>query len=317
MSGPGKDLRDGMSLMELFKKFPDDAAAERYFTGQRWPEGPHCPYCGSVRVLSGAKHKTMPYRCREKQCRRRFSVRTRSVMEASNLGFQVWVIAAYLLMTNLKSVSSMNLHRDLGITQKSAWFLAHRLRETWKCYNDPFQGPAEVDETYMGGKRRNMHKAKRKELYGRGAVGKTAVVGVKDRATNKVSAVVVKNTDSHTLQAFIGDRVSLDAKVYTDDHGGYHGMPFEHESVRHSLGEYVMESGAHTNGIESFWSMLKRAHKGTFHKISPKHLDRYVTEFAGRHNDRNMDTEDQMKSVVAGMQGRRLKYRDLVDDQMI
>ena len=310
--GPGQSHRKGLTLAGLFKRFPDDAAAERYFVETRWPEGPHCPYCGSTNVLSGAKHKTMPYRCREKECRKRFSVRTRSVMEGSNLGYQTWAIAIYLLMTSLKSVSSMKLHRDLGITQKSAWFLAHRLREAWKRDEGPFLGPAEVDETHIGGKLKNMHADQRRAARERFNYGKTIVAGVKDRQTNKVSATVVDNTTALTLQTFIEDRVVSDARVYTDDGSGYRNMPFfDHETVNHSAGEYV-RGDAGTQGMESFWSLLKRAHTGTFHKISPKHLDRYVAEFAGRHNDRHSGTEQQMRNLVEGMSGRRLRYPDLI-----
>ena len=313
--GPGKAYRKGISLMELFERFPNDETAERYFTDTRWPTGPRCPFCGSSNVQSGAKHKTMPYRCREKQCAKRFSAKTGTVMEGSKLGFRVWIIAMYLFMTNLKSVSSMKLHRDLKITQKSAWFLAHRLRESWKEGGMPFLGPVEADETYMGGLRKNMSHKKRKELEpGRGGAGKTIVAGVKDRATNQIKAAVIEGTDAYTLQTFVEDRVHHEATVYTDEHGAYKGMVyFEHDSVRHSRGEYVKKDTAvHTQGIESFWAMLKRAHKGTFHKISPKHLHRYVTEFTGRHNARSLDTEDQMKKMIAGMRGRRLKYPDLV-----
>ena len=311
--GPGQSHRNGLTLAELLKRFPDDEAAERYFVETRWREGPYCPYCGSTNVLSGAKHATMPYRCREKECRKRFSVRTRSVMEGSNLGYQTWAIAIYLLMTSLKSVSSMKLHRDLGITQKSAWFLAHRLREAWKEADDVFLGPVEADEAYFGGRRKNMHKAKHRSLSGAGPLaGKTIVVGVKDRQTNKVSASVVEDTTAYTLQTFVEDRVAPDAMVYTDDSRSYRGLIFhDHESVNHSDGEYV-RGDAGTQGIESFWSMLKRAHMGTFHKISPKHLDRYVTEFTGRHNAREADTLDQMANIARGMMGRRLKYRDFV-----
>ena len=312
--GPGKANRGGLSLAEMFRKFPDDAAAEAYFMEARWPKGPHCPYCGSINVLTGAKHKTMPLRCREKGCRKRFSVRTKTVMEASNMGFQVWALAIYLLSTSLKSVSSMKLHRDLDITQKSAWFLAHRLRETWKHGDFQFSGPVEADEAYFGGVRKNMHRAKRKGLTGRGTANKIAVAGVKDRATNQVSASVVEGTDRRTLHTFIEDRVIDGASVYTDEHSGYTGMHyFEHESVRHGAAEYV-RGEVHTQGIDSFWSMLKRAHKGTFHKISEKHLNRYVTEFAGRHNARELDTVDQMRRTVAGMVGRRLRYADLISE---
>ena len=230
-------------------------------------------------------------------------------MEASNLSFQVWAIALYQVTTNLKGVSSMKLHRDLGITQRSAWFLAHRLREAWKDHGAQFAGPVEVDETFIGGKEKNKH-AHKKLRAGRGAVGKAIVVGAKDRETNRVSASVVKGTDAKTLQGFVSDHAAEGATVYTDDHGGYHGMPFEHETVKHSISEYV-NGMAHTNGIESFWALLKRGYHGTFHHMSEKHLGRYVTEFSGRHNNRNADTLDQMADAVVGMLGKRLSYRDL------
>ena len=176
---PGKHYREGISLIDLMEMFPDDASAEAWFTEIRWPEGPHCPYCGSVDVLSGASHKTMPYRCREKECRKRFSVRTKSAMEASNIPYRKWAIAFYLFATNLKGVSSMKLHRDLKVTQKTAWFMAHRIREAWQDRGSMFNGPVEVDETYVGGERRNMSVSKRKAMNkSRGPVGKTAVVGV-------------------------------------------------------------------------------------------------------------------------------------------
>ena len=139
------------------------------------------------------------------------------------------------------------------------------------------------------------------------------VAGAKDRKTNKVSAEVIENTDAKTLQGFVADHAEPDATVYTDDAKAYRGMPFDHESVRHGAGEYVRDM-AHTNGIESFWSVLKRAHKGTFHKLSPKHLDRYVGEFVGRHNVRELDTLDQMSAVVKGMDRKRLRYQDLIAD---
>ena len=206
----------------------------------------------------------------------------------------------------------MKLHRDIGVTQKTAWFMLHRIREAWASEAETFNGPVEADETCVGGLRRNMSNAKRKELSGRGAVGKTAVAGIKDRATNKVRAKMVERTDSETLQGFIADSVKPGAALYTDDASAYRGcVDFEHESVRHSVAEYV-RGMAHTHGIESFWSMLKRARKGTFHKLSAKHLRRYVNEFAGRRGIRNADTIDQMESVVAGWVGRRLLFSDLV-----
>ena len=156
---PGKHYREGMSLVEIIRMFPDDAAAERWFTKVRWPDGAHCPHCGSVNVQDGTKHKTMPYRCRD--CRKWFSVKTGTVMQSSKLGLQVWAVATYLLTTGLKGQASMKLHRDLGITQKTAWHLAHRIRETWAKKNKPMAGPVEVDETYIGGLEKNKHAHKK------------------------------------------------------------------------------------------------------------------------------------------------------------
>ena len=160
-----------------------------------------------------------------------------------------------------------------------------------------------------------MSNAKRKALKntGRGPVGKTAVVGLKDRASNQVRAKVVEKTDAETLQGFILENTDPLAKVYTDDSTAYAKLPFNHAAVKHSVSEYVREM-VHVNGIESFWSMLKRAHKGTFHKLSPKHLNRYVQEFASKHNIRNLDTLDQMRVTVAGLLGSNLLYRDLISD---
>ena len=310
---PGKSTRKGISMIQAMRMFPDDAAAEAWFIRVRWPHGLQCPQCGagSNRVQSGAQHKTMPFRCRD--CRKRFSVRIGTVMQDSNLGYQVWAMAIYLFMTSLKSVSSMKLHRDLHIAQNSAWHLSHRIRAALFQEGTLFAGPVEVDETYIGGKRKNMPNSVRKELTGRGPVGKTAVVGAKDRATNQVAAKAVPSTNKQTLQGFVKDHADLQATVYTDDAGAYETLPFEHESVQHSVSEYV-RGQAHTNGIESFWSMLKRGYYGTFHKFSSKHLDRYVQEFAGRHNLRERDTIDMMGAVVLGMDGKRLKYNDLIRD---
>ena len=236
-------------------------------------------------------------------------------MEGSKIGFKKWMVATFLMTTSLKSVSSMKLHRDIGVTQKTAWFMAHRLRVALSDKGGVFSGPVEVDETYFGGRRKNMSNAKRKELAGNGSrtVGKTAVIGAKDRETNQVAAQVIERTDAPTLQGFVREHAAPGATVYSDEAVAYEGIPFEHKTVKHSLAEYV-KGDVHTNGIESLWAMLKRAHTGTFHKLSPKHLDRYVQEVAGRHNLRELDTINIMFAVASGMEGKRLRYRELIAD---
>ena len=309
---PGKAHRKGISMVELNELFPDEESAVRWFEAIHWSEGRYCGKCGSVETREIPDRKPMPYWCNG--CKSYFSVRTGTTMEKSRLPLRKWAFGLYLYVTSLKGVSSMRLHRDLKITQKTAWFMLMRLREAWEESGlEAMLGPVEVDETYMGGKRSNMPKAKRKGMTGRGTVGKTAVVGAKDRASNRVSATVVSSTDKATLQGFIADRAAPGSTVYTDEHGSYEGMPFDHEAVNHSAGEYV-RGKAHTQGIESFWAMLKRAHKGTYHCMSPKHLDRYVTEFAARHNIRDADTIDQMQSVAVAMVGKQLSYRELIAD---
>ena len=248
----------------------------------------------------------MLYRCREKGCCKQFSVKTGTFMQGSNIDYQTWAIAMYLMITNIKGVSSMKLHRDLDLTQKSAWHLAHRIRAGLIPGDSPFGGPVEVDETFIGGKRKALKDT------GRGTVGKTSVVDIKDRKTNEVTATVVNNTDADALQGFVTEKTEESATVYTDDARAYNGIERPHQSVEHSVSEYV-NGMARTNVIESFWAMLKRGYHGTCHHMSEKHLNRYVNEFSGRHNVRSNDTIDQMSKLVRDMIGGQLPYRELVE----
>ena len=307
---PGKYYRKGLSWMEITKMFPNEEQAEQWFAQARWPNGPVCPKCHSTNIQSKAKHATMPYRCRA--CRVRFSVKAGTVMQGSKLDLQVWAIAIYILTTGLKGTSSMKLHRDLKITQKSAWYLANRIRETWDD-KQPMQGSVEVDETYMGGKEGNRH-ASKKNVRGRWPAGKHAVVGMNSRETKAVTAQVIAPVSSVTLQRFVTEHTNDGNKVYSDQNPGYLGLRkhgYTLEQVNHSVKEYV-NGQAHTNGIESFWAGLKRGYYGIYHKMSGKQLQRYVNEFAGRQTIRDLDTLEQMAMIAQGLIGKRLPYQELI-----
>ena len=297
-----------MSVFDLFARFPDEASAQRWFEAVRWPGGRFCPSCQTSHTKAVPNATPMPYWC--PVCRTYFSLKTGTPMQGSNLPIRTWVLALYLLATSRKGISSMQMHRLLGITQKTAWHLIHRIRAAWDQVTlPPFAGPVEVDETYIGGKNANKHRHKQIP-HANGPIGKTPVVGRKDRATNAVTAAVVPQTTQATLQAFINQHRAPHAPVYTDEHGGYLGLA-PHAVVRHSAGEYV-NGEVHTNGIESFWALLKRGYIGTYHHMSLKHLQRYVNEFTGRQNFRALAPLAQMAQMLRGLLGKRLRYQDLI-----
>ena len=298
-----------ISTYQFFKTFPDETSAIAYIEGLRWADGVVCPLCDSGRT---SRMKDSQYhQC--KDCRKKFTVRTGTVFERSHIALDKWLYAMYLLETARKGISSLQLSKELGITQKATWFMLHRLREACSIEADKIDGVVEVDGTYIGGKESNKH-ASKKLHAGRGTVGKQAVMGLKQRG-GSVKAMPVADTTTKTLEGNVVKNVESGSTVYTDEHAAYQnlGVWYEHGTVKHSVREYV-NGMAHTNGIESVWAVLKRGYNGVYHQWSAKHMARYVNEFTFRLNEGNVKrhTMERLDSLIDGAIGKRLTYKQLV-----
>lgn len=300
-----------ISTFQLFALFPDNESARVYLEGRLWPNGVKCPVCASDSITTRKRRGF--YRCNA--CSEDFTVRTGTVFERSHVPLHKWVYAMYLLVTARKGISSMQLSKEIGVTQKTSWFMLHRLREA--CGGDvtKLRGTVQVDETFVGGLESNKHEHKKLKL-GRGAVGKTVVVGLRDDS-GRTKGQVVPSTEATNLQGAIHKHVAVGSTIHTDEHMGYYdlaGLFFpKHEKVNHGAGEFVRD-GVTTNGIESVFAVFKRGLLGVYHHVEPKNLQRYVDEFAFRLNDGNVKihTLDRLNAFVDAIVGKRLTYAELI-----
>lgn len=298
-----------ISQFELMELIPTEEAAEQWFENLMWPSGVFCRACGSDDIQN---RKPKRYRCRT--CKGKFTVRTGTLLHSSKLPLQKWVWAIYL-MCQPKGISSIQLAKALGITQKSAWYLGHRIRKACEEDSGKFTGTVEADETYVGGLKRNMHYVRKLKVgKGAGVHGKFPVLGVRERETKQVKALVPHSITGDSVESYLRHWIQFSSRLYTDDNNVYNNMLayFDHEVVVHSKWEWT-KGDTHTNGIESFWSLIKRAYKGTYHYWSLQHLNLYVQEFVLRNNYRDRGTYGLMQVIAHNLQWQQTRYRILTE----
>lgn len=305
--------RSTISTFQLFEMFPDQETARVYLESRLWPNGVRCPHCGLGERITTRKGGF--YRCN--QCKEDFTVRTGTIFERSHVPLHKWIYAMYLLVTARKGISSMQLAKEIGVTQKTAWFMLGRLREACGDKLDKLRGIVEVDETRVGGLSKNMHSTvrERRKAGADRLDNKAIVLGMRERG-GRTKGVVIDKVDAATLEDQILKNVESGAVIHSDEWSGYGGLRFMgywHETVHHRSGEYVRD-GVTTNSVEAVWAVLQRGIYGVYHHVSAKHLGRYVDEAAFRLNEGNVarHTLRRLESFVDGTAGKRLTYKDYI-----